>query len=52
MTDRHAARLKQLINSVAHGPGTLDRSIRHTLVRGDDPPQAMASYVTKLAKHA
>lgn len=44
--------MKPLIDSVAQGPGALDRGVRHALVQGDDPPKAMARYVTKLVKHA
>jgi alkylhydroperoxidase family enzyme len=51
-SDPHAAKMERLVKAVLEGSGTLDQSVRQALARRGDVPDALRSYLDKVARHA
>jgi alkylhydroperoxidase family enzyme len=50
--DPHAADMRRLAEAVLTGPGTLDPSIRRAAAEEAAVPEALHSYLDKVARHA
>jgi alkylhydroperoxidase family enzyme len=44
--------MQRLVDAVLAGPGTLDPHIRRAAAEGADVPEALRSYLDKVARHA
>jgi hypothetical protein len=52
LADPHAANMERLVDAVLAGPGNLDPSVRRAAAQGADVPEALRSYLDKVARHA
>jgi alkylhydroperoxidase family enzyme len=52
MHDPYADLMHRLRRVVLHGKGALDPAVRAALVAGGEPPDSLATYVAKVARHA
>jgi alkylhydroperoxidase family enzyme len=50
--DPHAEHIQRVVAAVLDGPGTLDPDVRRAAAGGEDVPEALRSYVDKVARHA
>ena len=50
--DPHATNMQHLVDAVLAGPGMLDPNIRRAAAEGADVPEALRSYLDKVARHA
>jgi alkylhydroperoxidase family enzyme len=52
MDDPHADGVRQLVEAVLAGPGTLEPDIRRAAAEGGDVAEALRGYLDKVARHA
>ena len=50
--DPHATNMQHVVEAVLASPGTLDPGIRRAAAQGADVPEALRSYLDKVARHA
>jgi alkylhydroperoxidase family enzyme len=52
MPDPHAEHMREVLDAVLEGPGTLDPGIRQAAASGGDVPEVLRAYVDKVKRHA
>jgi hypothetical protein len=50
--DPHATNMKRMVEAVLAGPGSLDADTRRAAAQMADVPEALRSYLDKVARHA
>ena len=50
--DPHAEHIQRVAAAVLEGPGTLDSDVRRAAASGEEVPEALRTYVDKVARHA